>query len=70
MGNMIVITHSNGYVTRYAHLHQNLLVRVGQSVKKGDQIGYMGNSGSSTGPHLHYEVIVNGGNRNPLELYR
>ncbi len=70
MGNMIVITHTNGYVTRYAHLHQNFLVRAGQTVKKGDQIGYMGNSGSSTGPHLHYEVIVNGGNRNPLELYR
>jgi len=70
MGNSITIDHGNGYVTVYAHLHQNLLVKVGQRVGKGDQIGYMGNSGSSTGVHLHYEVKVNGVNIDPLRLYR
>ncbi len=70
MGNEIVIDHGNGYITRYGHLHQSVSVRVGQSVVRGDRIGSMGNSGSSTGAHLHYEVSYNGSNINPLDLYR
>lgn len=70
MGNSINIDHGNGYVTRYGHLHQTVLVKVGQTVKKGQKIGYMGNSGSSTGVHLHYEVKYNGVNIDPLRLYR
>lgn len=68
-GNMIRITHSNykGKMlqTRYAHLSK-ILVKKNQQVKEGDLIGYSGNSGSSTGPHLHFEVIWIGIRRNPL----
>lgn len=70
MGNEVVIDHGNGYVTRYGHLHQTVLVRVGQTVSRGDRIGYMGNSGSSTGAHLHFEVLYNGSNINPLGIYQ
>ena len=70
MGNEIVIDHGNGYVTRYGHLHQTVEVRVGQTVSRGERIGYMGNSGSSTGAHLHFEVLYNGVNINPLSLYQ
>ena len=54
-GNVVVIDHGNGYVTRYAHL-QSIAVARGRSVKSGDVIGYVGMSGSSFAPHLHYEV--------------
>ena len=70
MGNQLTINHGNGYVTRYGHLHQTLEVRAGQRVYKGQKIGYMGNSGSSTGVHLHFEVKINGVNINPLSLYQ
>lgn len=70
LGNSIQITHGNGYVTKYGHLHQTLKVKVGQTVKKGDLIGYMGNSGSSTGAHLHFEVLINGTNIDPMKLYQ
>jgi len=70
MGNLINITHENGYVTRYGHLHQTIVVKSGQTVKKGQVIGYMGNSGSSTGVHLHFEVRENGVAFDPLALYR
>ena len=64
-GNQIVIDHGNGYLTRYAHLHK-ILVKAGQSVEKNQQIGTMGSTGRSTGPHLHFEVIQGNVKRNPL----
>lgn len=55
LGNVVVISHAGGYVTRYAHL-ADIEVRKGRRVKRGDKIGYVGVSGSSFAPHLHYEV--------------
>jgi len=56
-GNYIVVKHKHGYYTRYAHL-QFSRVRVGQRVQQGEVIGYLGSTGLSTGPHLHYEVHI------------
>ena len=56
LGNVVTIDHENGYVTRYAHL-ADIEVRKGRRVKKGSKIGYVGVSGNSFAPHLHYEVI-------------
>jgi len=58
-GNMVEVRHPNGYITRYAHA-QELLVKVGQAVKKSQAIGRTGSTGRSTGPHLHYEVLREG----------
>jgi len=66
-GNLIVITHEDGYQTRYAHLDGFNTERY-KSVKRGEIIGYVGNTGLSTGPHLHYEVLKNGLHINPLSL--
>jgi len=63
-GKRIVLAHSGGYHTLYAHLY-NHQVRVGDQVNKGQIIGLMGNTGLSTGPHLHYEVHVGGQKVNP-----
>ncbi len=57
LGNMVVISHLNNMQTRYGHM-QDILVKKGQSVKRGDVIGTVGNTGRSTGPHLHFEVLA------------
>lgn len=67
-GNMVEINHGYNYTTRYAHLSK-LIARPGQSVKRGDLIGLVGNTGKSTGPHLHYEVRYRGAPQNPVNYY-
>ena len=67
-GKIIVINHGHGYETWYAHLN-DYDVRVGQKVKRGEVIGEVGNTGKSTGPHLHYEVHVKGKVVNPVNYY-
>lgn len=67
-GNCIQIDHGFGYVTRYAHLSK-IDVRVGQKVVRGETIGKVGSTGKSTGPHLHYEVMVKGQIVNPVNYY-
>lgn len=67
-GNHIVIDHGFGYETLYAHLHR-YNVRVGQQVKRGDVIGFVGSTGRSQAPHLHYEVIKDGERVNPINFY-
>lgn len=68
-GRLIKIRHEFGIETRYGHLNA-IRVEVGQRVSRGDRIGDMGNSGRSTGPHLHYEVRVNGSPVNPMTFIR
>ena len=64
LGNLVTIDHGHGMVTRYAHAHKRLVRRF-QKVKRGDKIALVGNTGKSTGPHLHYEVHLNGVPVNP-----
>ena len=66
-GKMVEIDHANGYVTRYAH-HRELLVQEGTIIKKGEHLGIMGDTGRSTGPHVHVEVLLNGKNTNPARF--
>jgi murein DD-endopeptidase MepM/ murein hydrolase activator NlpD len=69
-GYTVVIDHGYGYKTLYAHLlDRKFLVKPGQKVVRGEQIALSGNSGKSTGPHLHYEVIVKGQHVNPVNYY-
>jgi murein DD-endopeptidase MepM/ murein hydrolase activator NlpD len=63
-GNLVEINHGNGYSTRYGHSSE-LLVKVGDTVKKGQKVAKMGTSGRSTGPHVHFEVLLNGRAVNP-----
>ncbi len=68
-GNMILINHGNGYLTRYGHLSA-FNVEPGQAIKKGQLIGRIGSTGHSTGPHLHFEIILNGVFKNPAYYIR
>lgn len=65
-GNIITLSHNYGLKTRYAHM-KKILVKKGQSVKRGQEIGLVGKTGRTTGPHLHYEVHLNGVPVNPLQ---
>lgn len=67
-GKMVEIDHGFGYKTRYAHMH-DFNVRTGQNIKRGDLIGYVGNTGLSTAPHLHYEVHINGAQVDPVHYF-
>lgn len=66
LGKMVKVNHGYGMVTYYGHLSK-VAVKIGQKVKRGDIIAYVGNTGLSTGPHLHYEVYVNDVPMNPMK---
>lgn len=66
-GNHIIIDHGNGYTTLYAHLN-SIFVSPGENVARGAQIGTAGNTGNSTGPHLHFEILYQGVRRNPYSF--
>lgn len=68
-GNYVRIQHANGYETAYAHMSRyGRGIRSGRRVRQGDIIGYVGSTGASTGPHLHYEVLLNGRHVNAMTL--
>jgi len=67
-GSHVVINHSYGYETLYGHMSK-ILVKKGQHVQRGEKIGLVGSTGTSTGPHCHYEVIKNGQKINPVNYY-
>ncbi len=64
-----IITHANGRATLYAHMRSKAVVKEGQNISKGDLVGYVGTTGSSTGNHLHFELRINGEKSNVLLLY-
>jgi murein DD-endopeptidase MepM/ murein hydrolase activator NlpD len=66
-GNLITLKHDFGLTTRYGHLSK-FNVKPGETVRRGDVIGYVGSTGRSTGAHLHYEILANGKLINPLQL--
>ena len=65
---LVVLGHSGGYETSYAHLQGRAVVRAGQAVTRGQVIGYMGSTGNSTGAHLHWEVRRNGADLDPRSV--
>lgn len=67
-GNQIIINHGYGYKSLYAHMSA-FNIKAGQEVKRGEVIGYIGNTGKSVGPHLHYEVIFKGVKVNPVNFF-
>ena len=67
-GNHVRIDHGFGYVSIYAHMDK-IVVRRGNKVKRGDLIGYVGNTGRSVAPHLHYEIVKDGRKINPINFY-
>ena len=68
-GNYVVINHGDGYATLYGHA-SSLLVSPGQQVTKGAPLGYVGSTGYSTGPHLHFEIMKNGDYTNPVDYFK
>jgi murein DD-endopeptidase MepM/ murein hydrolase activator NlpD len=68
-GNRVMIEHGNGYVTLYGHMSK-IAVVAGQSVNRGDLIGYVGSTGRSTGPHTHFEIRAGGSLQNPLNFLK
>ena len=68
-GNKLVINHGYGYETLYAHLNEFNNIWKGKELKRGDVIGFVGNTGLSTAPHLHYEVHLNRKKVNPVNYY-
>ncbi len=68
-GNVLVINHGYGYKTLYAHLNDFNNARIGRKVKRGDVVAFVGSTGLSTAPHLHYEVHLNGKKVNPVNYY-
>ena len=68
IGNLVTIDHGNNVITKYGHLNK-FLVKKGDVVNRGDIIGLMGSTGHSTGPHVHYEVVVNGKSKNPANYF-
>jgi murein DD-endopeptidase MepM/ murein hydrolase activator NlpD len=67
-GNEVVINHGYGYKTRYGHMSRTK-ARVGQKVTRGEVIGYVGSTGKSTGPHVHYEVLKSNEAINPIYFF-
>ena len=68
-GNYVMLAHADGSVTLYGHM-SSLAVSVGQTVKQGDVIGYVGSTGNSTGPHLHFEMRINGSTTDPMQFFK
>ena len=69
-GYLIILDHNYGFKTQYGHLDKKIIVKAGQFVKKGEIIGYTGNSGLSTGPHLHYEIRFISRPLNPINFLK
>jgi murein DD-endopeptidase MepM/ murein hydrolase activator NlpD len=67
-GNAVVLDHGRGYTTLYGHMSRVGKIKRGQRIAQGTVIGYVGSTGMSTGPHLHYEFRINGVHRNPLSI--
>ncbi len=67
-GYHVVVDHGFGYKTLYAHMSR-IVVKKGQKINRGEVLGYIGNTGTSSGPHLHYEVIKNGQKVNPINFF-
>jgi murein DD-endopeptidase MepM/ murein hydrolase activator NlpD len=65
-GELVEVNHGNGYITRYGH-NSEVLVKVGDTIRKGQRLALMGSTGRSTGPHCHFEVLLNGSAVNPAQ---